>query len=95
MSIRATVGSVTKKATGISGEYGDWTRVYVTFDVAENNSSVNIEVGLYNAKGNIYVDAVQLEKHKRAYDYNVVENADFSNNTTWDLSGSVEYDADA
>ncbi len=91
VSIRATVGETTKKATGISGEYGDWTRVYVTFDVAENNSSANIELGLYNAKGNIYVDAVQLEKHKRAYDYNAVENADFSNNTVWDIEDTVSF----
>ncbi len=91
VSIRATVGETTKKATGISGEYGDWTRVYVTFDVTENNSSANIELGLYNAKGNVHIDAVQLEKHKRAYDYNAVENADFSNNTVWDIDGTVSF----
>ncbi len=93
LSIRATANSVTKKATGIEGDYSDWTRIYVTFEVSENDSSATLELGLYNASGKVYIDAVQLEKHKTAYEYNSVKNADFTDSSSdaWTTSSNATY----
>ena len=95
ISVRTTAGNTTKKSTGIKGQYENWSRVYVTFDVAEDNSSAELELGLYNAKGKVYFDAIQLEKHKRAYEYNAINNADFSENSNWRLSSGASFATEA
>ncbi|MBQ7128786.1 MAG: hypothetical protein IJO19_02220, partial [Clostridia bacterium] len=89
IGIRAINGDYVKKSTGIAGRFEDWTRIYVTFTVPENETSINLQVGLFDATGDICIDGLQLEKHKRAYDYNIVENGDFNTLNYWDETGDT------
>lgn len=76
--------------TEIHGTSTEWERSTVSFTVPEGAQMLRVFVGLNGALGTAYFDAIQLEAHKRAYDYNLIENGDFANGTTsWSLSGST------
>ena len=89
IGIRAVNGEYVKKSTGIDGKIEDWTRVYVTFTVPENETSMTLQVGLFDATGDICIDGLQLENHKRAYNYNIAENGDFNTLNFWDETGDT------
>ncbi|MCI8444805.1 MAG: hypothetical protein HFG15_00045 [Bacilli bacterium] len=80
----ATGKEVVKKSAGITKNQ-DYMRSSVTIDLPEG-SSQTIQTGIMieNTKGNIFMDAAQLELGKTANFYNLVENNAFLHgNTYW------------
>lgn len=73
---------VSKKTKLITGTK-DWTRYYVSIKLPEGITSLTASIVMEGAIGTVYVDAMQLETGSTANYYNVVENSNFKNDTTY------------
>ena len=87
--------SVEKQSERAKSMPDEWQRMSVSIDVPEGISQISVNIDTYgdtsgqSANGEIYIDAVQLEQHKRAYSYNMLENSDFESNGGWGLNGAA------
>ncbi len=68
----------------------DWQRASISVNVPSgvNSVEIKIETNADSGDGVAYYDAVQLEEHKAAYDYNIIENSDFASSSGWDFNNA-------
>jgi RHS repeat-associated protein len=83
LSFRNSSGNLILEPKGVFDSYAntDWQRKSVTAVIPEGTTDFRVGIMLNNAKGDIYFDALQLEKSNSSSVYNYAEDGDFTANT--------------
>lgn len=74
---------LSKYSSFVTGTQSEWDRSAVSFTTTASTTKIRAYAGLMgNTVGTVWLDGMQLENHKSAQEYNLLENAGFENGQT-------------
>ena len=79
ISYKNTIGNTVYEKSEKKSKVNDWEKVQLTFEYPSNaQGDFKVYVGIQNAVGTAYFDAIQLEEGEVANLFNLVENSNFN-----------------